>query len=237
MKKMITSVSQGQIDGFATVVADATRKSTREQLVAFNEAGHLNSENMQSLLASGGKIALAVAEAVRMRLQEMLNGIVGCLKLISAGKRVVIGATLGTETLASASDLFSVIDGDFSRWGCDKVEQSTPEMAVEVYEQIENADYRKIFGGFGQNLDRLCLTTPQIKRFVVDHVKDYLLEGEGWTYFRFLFKVGNEFFVALVLARSDGSRKVDVYRFSRDDVWGAGNRGRLVVPQLASVAV
>jgi hypothetical protein len=150
-------------------------------------------------------------------------------KLISTDKRVVIGATNGTETLASAHDLFSYISPDFTNWGCDKVEQDTPEVAVLVYEQIEDATYPEIFGSVDQNFDRLVLTTPQIKSFVVNHAKDYILEAE-WTCFRFLFKVGDEFFIADVRVLADGNRDVRVTRFLDASVRHAEYRHRIVVP-------
>ena len=153
------------------------------------------------------------------------------IKLISAGKRVVIGATQGTETLASANDVFSSISSDFKNWGCDKVEPATPDVAVLVYEQIEDATYPKIFGSLNQNLDRLTLTTPQIKNFVVNHAKDYLLDAE-WTCFRFLFKVGSELFIADVRVLKDGNREVRVTRFLDESVRHAEYRHRIVVPQL-----
>ena len=156
------------------------------------------------------------------------------LKLISAGKHAVIGATQGTETLASADDVFSYISPDFKNWGCDKAEQATPETAVEVYEQLEDADYPKLFGSLDQNLDHLVLTTPQIKSFIVNHAKEYLLAAEEWTCFRFLFKAGNEFFVADVRILSKGDRAVRVSRFLDGSVRHAQYRHRIVVPQLAA---
>ncbi len=154
----------------------------------------------------------------------------GAIKLISVGKRVVIGATKGTETLASANDVFSYISPDFKNWGCDKAEQETPEMAVAVYEQIEDATYPEIFGSVDQNFDRLVLTTSQIKSFVVNNAKEYLLEAE-WTCFRSLFKVDNEFFIADVRVLADGNRDVRVTRFLDGSVRHANYRHRIVVPQ------
>jgi hypothetical protein len=154
-------------------------------------------------------------------------------KLISTGKHVVIGATDGTETLASSHDLFSYISPDFINWGCDKVEQATPEMAVEVYEQIEDATYPQIFGSIDQSFDHLVMTTSQIKNFVVNNAKDYLLEAE-WTCFRSLFKVGDEFFIADVRVLADGNRDLRVTRFLDGSVRHAEYRHRIVVPQLAA---
>ncbi len=154
-------------------------------------------------------------------------------KLISTGKRVVIGATNGTQTLASANDVFSSISPDFKNWGCDKAEQATPDVAVEVYEQIEDADYPKIFGGLDQNLDRLMLTTSQIKSFVVNHAQDYLLEAQ-WTCFRFLFKAGNELFIADVRVLLGGNHEVRVTRFLDGSIRHAEHRHRIVVPQVVA---
>jgi hypothetical protein len=155
------------------------------------------------------------------------------MRLISAGKSAVISATQGTETIASANDVFSYISPDFKNWGCDRIELPTPEMAVLVYEQIEDADYPKIFGSLDQNLNRLVLTTPQIRSFVVNHAKDYLLEAE-WTCFRFLFKVGSELFIADVRVLSDGSREVRATRFLDGSIRHAEYRHRIVVPQWAT---
>ncbi|SRR6266481_2420007 len=158
---------------------------------------------------------------------------VDCLKLISAGRNVIIGETNGIETLASASDVFSYISPDFKNWGCDKAEQETLEMAVAVYEQIEDATYPEIFSSVDHNFDRLVLTTPQIKSFIVNNAKDYLLEAE-WTCFRFLFEVGNEFFVADVRVLAGGNRDVRVTRFLDGSVRHAKYRHRIVVPQLTA---
>ena len=232
MKDMITlKVTTGQIDGFASVVADATRKKTREELNTFAEAGHLDSATMQRVLANGDKIAAAATKAGMEKLREIASGIFGCLKRISTGKNVVIAATKGTETLASANDVFNYIDSDFNNWGCDKVEEATLETPVEVYEQIEDASYRKIFGGFGQNLDRLRLTTPQIKKFFAAEADNWLRE-DGWAVYHFLFKVGDNFFVVYAFGDADGDRRARVRSLSDESVWGAGHRFRFVLPQL-----
>ncbi|MES2314776.1 MAG: hypothetical protein V4524_02475 [Patescibacteria group bacterium] len=158
---------------------------------------------------------------------------VGCLKLISTDRNVVIGATNGTETLASASDVFGYISPDFKNWGCDKAEQATPEVSVKIYEQTKDAEYPMIFGSIDQNFDRLVLTTPQIKSFILNNAKDYLLEAE-WTCFRFLFKTSDEFFVADVRVLSDGNRDIRVTRFLDGSVRHAKYHHRIVVPQLAA---
>ena len=159
----------------------------------------------------------------------------GCLKLISTGN-VVIGPTNGTEIISTAHNVFDYINHDFKNWGCDVVEwESTPETPVCVYEQIENSSYRKTFCGFGQNLNRLCLTTPQIKKFFAAEADNWLRE-DGWAVYHFLFKVGNKFFVARAFRHEDGYKdgykEVRVDPFSKDIVWYAEYRYRFVLPQL-----
>jgi hypothetical protein len=111
-------------------------------------------------------------------------------------------------------------------------DESRPETEVAIYEMIKDGTYAKLFGGFGENLDRLCLTQAQIKVFCRDHHE--WLRQEGWATF-FLFKVNGELFVAYVIVSADGLYVLRCYadRFSDDSVWSAGNRPRIVVPQLA----
>jgi hypothetical protein len=152
------------------------------------------------------------------------------LSLISKDKNVFVGVTNGTEILASANDLFSYISPDFKNWGRDKVERTTSEVMVDVYEQIEDATYPKIFGSVDENLDRLVMTTPQIKYFVANLAKNYLLNAE-WTCFRFLFKVNNELFVADARVHYDSNRDLRVTRFLDGSIRHAKHHHRIVIPQ------
>lgn len=158
------------------------------------------------------------------------------LNLIFAGKGVVIGATKGTETLASADDVFSYIDPGFKDEGFDENETSTEEVEVEVYEQIEDASYPDIFGSINQDLNRLCLKTPQIKSFIVNHANDYMRDSDEWTYFRFLFKAKEEFFVADARVNVNGERGLRLSPLLRDNVRHAIHRHRIIVPKLDDVA-
>jgi hypothetical protein len=79
------------------------------------------------------------------------------------------------------------------------------------------------------DLNKLVMTQSQIIQFVQKHRK--WLRTDGYATF-FLFKVGDEFFVADVFFNDDGRLEVYVYRFSDDDVWRAEVRHRIVIPQL-----
>ncbi|MBA4320422.1 MAG: hypothetical protein C0412_18650 [Flavobacterium sp.] len=151
------------------------------------------------------------------------------LKLISDGKKVILASTDGKETITNAQKIFpSGIDSDFKNWNLDVPSASTEETKIQVFEIIKDGTFKDIFGSFGENLDRLCLSQAQIISFVKDHSK--WLRKDGYKTF-FLFKMSGEYFVARVDLRFAGLN-VYVHRFSYDNVWPAENRPRIVVPQL-----
>ena len=152
------------------------------------------------------------------------------LRLVSEGQEIIVSACDGQETIAEAGDIFTAgIDSDFARWGTNIPGQATGPTPASVYEQIENANFRKMFTSLGVDLDRLCWSQAQIKCFVRSHKK--WLRSDGWVTF-FLFKVGDEFFVAFVHVDAVDGPRVRVDRFSCGRVWRAERRFRVVVPQL-----
>ncbi len=157
-----------------------------------------------------------------------------CLKLISTNEPVFISRTEGAETLASAIDMFDYMDPNFKAWGCDSVEFPTDEMEVSVYEQIKDADYPEIFGSFGTDLDLLCLTTAQIKSFVLHNAKEYMLDNAEWTCFRFLFSAHGKLFIADVRIHSNNKRDIRVTRFLQGNVRHSIYRHRIIVPLISS---
>jgi hypothetical protein len=86
--------------------------------------------------------------------------------------------------------------------------------------------FQELFGGFGAALDFLGLTQAQIKRFA-KHYRDWLQEGGNGTFF--LFKVGNEFFVAAAYLFSDGQIGMRLRRLTLERIFRAQKRHRLVV--------
>jgi len=154
-----------------------------------------------------------------------LTQIVGHLKLISGDTEIVIGETDGTDTIANASDVFTGrIDPDFVNYGTNVKGQPTKKTKVQVFEVIKDGTFIQTFGGFGENLDRLCLTQNQIKLFVKDHSKWLLKNGYG-TFF--LFKEKGEYFVIGVYLGDGGFRAIMLL----NDVCHGCLR-RVVVPQL-----
>ena len=144
-------------------------------------------------------------------------------------ENLLLPACDGTQTLAQAKKTFPLyLDPDFKNWGLDKKGVVTKETAVQVYELIKNATFAQMFGSLGADLDKLCMTQHQIKAFCEKHA-DWLRADGNATFF--LFKVGDQFFVAHVSVHSVGLCAY-VDRFERDIVWRAEPARRLVVPQL-----
>ncbi|MFM7088394.1 MAG: hypothetical protein ACKOW9_02600, partial [Candidatus Paceibacterota bacterium] len=138
------------------------------------------------------------------------------LKLLSGAETLMLDALDGKETLATAKETFpSGIDGDFKNWGTNKPGVATKEQAVDVHELVKDGTFAQMFGSLGTDLDKLCLTQSQIKNFCKKHPQ-WLRQNGSATFF--LFKVEDQFFVALVGVLSDGLF-VFVYRFERDRVW------------------
>ena len=119
----------------------------------------------------------------------------------------------------------SYIDNDFKNLKLNQASEATKETAVQVHKLAEDATFAKMFTSLSGDLDKLCLTQHQIKRFCVKYPGQL---SQGCATF-FLFKLNGEYFVAHVNVRGDGL-DVFVYRFEFDRLWDAGCGHRLVVP-------
>ncbi len=223
-------VTAGQLETCVTLVTDATRKATGVALRELVKNGVLNSQDVEKVRARGHEVVSAITALVKEKFAELAENIAGCVKLISGAETLSLDATDGSEMIGTADDLFTgYLDGDFKNYGCNVKSKPTGKMNVAVHEMIKDGAYAKIFGYMSEDLNILCLTQPQIIQFVKKHRK--WLRTDGYTTL-FLFKVGEEFFVAYVSLDSDGFLGVFVGRFSRGLVWNAENRRRFVVPQL-----
>ena len=153
------------------------------------------------------------------------------IKPIYIDKKIIIGATDGSGTIAKAEDTFSGwIDPRFVKYDTIVKGQPTKEMTVKFFEVVKEGTFEQIFGSFGKNLDCLCLSQDQIICFVKENAK--WLRADSYSKL-FLFKSKNElFYVASVYCNNSGFG-VGLYRLSFcDNVWWAGYRFRIVVPQL-----
>ena len=160
---------------------------------------------------------------------------VSILRFISTGESIVIPACDGSESLASADDVFNYIDGDFKNWDLDFTSEATPETPTSVYEMDRDANFKGMFFSLNTDLNKLAFSQHQIKEFVQSKDCAKWLRGDGYATF-FLFKKGKgktaKYFVARVYVYSDGYRLVYVRRFGYADVWRADDRHRLVVPKM-----
>lgn len=234
-------IASNRAETLVRAITDGMRKAAEEAIFELEARGVLNDGNFQRVLAQGNKAVAATKTALVTVIAELAENVVGCLRLISGGEKIVIAATDGKETLAEATDVFpAYIDSDFKGWGLNVPSRATNETEATVYEMKDNGTFAQIFGGFGENLDRLCFTQSQIKKFCRDHAR--WLRTDGWATF-FLFtpdggpikKDKSNLFVARVYVDADG-REASVRRFSYDFVWRADGCPRVVLPQLCQSA-
>lgn len=225
------AITTGQKSQGVTVITDATRKGSTSAIEELAENGTLNGDNMQRILGQGDHVSAKVHEFVKKLLAEMAENATDRLKLISGAETLTLSPTDGNEIIAEAGDLFKgYLDSDFVNWNTNVKGNPTEAQNVQVHEMTKDGTFKQIYGGLGTDLNALCLSQAQIIQFVKNHRKWLRTDGYG-TFF--LFKVGDEFFVAYVFVHSDGSLDANVGRFSYGSVWFAVGRFRFVVPQLA----
>lgn len=227
-------ITSGQAEQCVTMIKDAARKAGEEAIAELKENNVINSDNAQRLIEAGDQMATKIKKFVKEMIAEMAEMVRGCLKLISGAETLTLDATDGTETIAQAGSTFNgYLDSDFRNWKLDVASQPTKEQKVSVHEMIEDGTFAKIYNGLSSNLDSLCLTQAQIINFVKKHRKWLRTDGYG-TFF--LFKRGEEFFVARVYVYVDGSLDVHVHGLAFDHVWTADVRHRVVAPQLDTLS-
>jgi len=151
------------------------------------------------------------------------------LHRLFADEEIALDPTEGAETIVKAGDTFTgYLDPDYENWGTNQSSVPTAVTPVEVRELVKDATFAQMFGSLNRPLDELCLTQGQIIGFCRKHRAK--LRSDGYATF-FLFKVGVEYFVALVHVGGDGQLSARVGRLSRDLVWYGVNRHRVVLPQ------
>ena len=142
-------------------------------------------------------------------------------------QNLIIPATK-PRLIADATDVFlGYIDSNFKNY-TETIE--TPETEVNVLEITENGTFKQIFDSISTDTDSLVMTQSQIISFCEKHKRHLRKDGFG-TFF--LFKNGDEFFVAYVSFGDGGRLELDADRFSYDVLWYAESRHRIVVPATA----
>ncbi len=222
-KNTLVTSEVGQVQAIIDVVGIAVMTAAKEISLT------LTTSERQRILAQGDELASDLKAHAIAKMNEIAKQIVGYLKLISGGTEIIIGETDGKSIIAYAEDTFpGHIDPNFVNFGTNVKSQPTKKVKVQVFEQIKDGTFAQIFGGFGENLDRLCLTQSQIIRFVKDYAKWLRTDGYGTS---FLFKEDNKYFVAYLLLGEAGLG-VLVSSLSYNYVWYARYYRWFVVPQL-----
>lgn len=149
-------------------------------------------------------------------------------------KTITLPPTTGKELIFN-NPLFSWTDFDFENYGLNHEEKPTKETEVRIVDLEKDGTFMQIFERIGEkdfgdaqeiDLDKYVLTQSQIIEF-----SKTLKKNDKYDYF-FLMKKDCDFFVADVGFDDGGQLGVGVRRLSYGSVWSAGDRRRLVVPQL-----
>lgn len=190
----------------------------------------LPTEDAQWVIQNTPDAIALMVEAISARNKNENKDVISFLKLIAGSEALTLDAVDGTEVLSDAKDVFSFIDSDLKNWNADEKGVATKETPVNVYEMIKDGTFADLFSSLNVDVEKLFFTQAQIKNFVKKYPN--WLRTDGYATF-FAFKSKGKRFVAHVRFDSDGSLKVDVYRFAYGGVWYAKYRNRFVIPQLA----
>ena len=147
--------------------------------------------HLQRILAQGNILIKHMDAEMKKMMIELSEQRIGYLHLIS-NEEIIIKATKGERTIEKMRNVFRFVDHDLAKQDIDVKGLPTPEMRVEVFKMIKNGTAAEVFGGFGENLDRLCLTQDQIISFVENHTKWI---GKKICGVSFLTKIKNVYFV------------------------------------------
>lgn len=215
-KKDVTAIESGA--GFIGSLAYKLIKSARQKGISDEQIHELVREGETS-----DEIIDQIVDALfNIRSSEYL-------RCISVGEVLILDECDGSEGLVDATDIFVWIDSNFENDGADQKGKATGKTPVVVHEMTKDATFAQMFGSLNADVGKLCLTPHQIKNFVRKFRK--WLRINGWATF-FPFESNNELFVAIVHFYPDGGLRVLVDRFGYLNVWDAGRRHRVVVPQL-----
>ncbi len=230
MNALITS---GQKETGIQVIMNAVRKGVDEMLNDLSTHGVINRENFQQVLAQGGTFAPALAYRLVTEARGMIMDLAKqagrYLKVIGGDdESVVIGRTTGLGFNSNTTVQVSINHG-FRNQDEKSRDRATNEMPVRVLEVIKSGAHAQVFGGLGQDLNRLCLSRDQIISFAVNHCRWFGIGNRGAN-IDFLYRVNGEFRVARARLQAG---LVEI-RWSRlSDVQGLLFCGqRIVIPKL-----
>lgn len=155
------------------------------------------------------------------------------LKDFSGKSSIILSPCDGSGKLLEAKEVFTAgiyyPNPDFAKSIIDKNQViKTKKTKVRVYEVIKNSTLAQMFGCFETEIERLCLTQHQIKKFCKNHSK--WLEYSCMANF-FVFKCGGKVAVAWVGVNLAGLN-IQFRQLNDEEVFLGIYRHRLIVPQL-----
>jgi hypothetical protein len=226
-KSLITS---GQKDQLVQVVSVATRKEIEKVIDALSRAGDLNSENCQRIIAQGDKIVSAIKLVAKGKIIELAGGVTRYLKRVLIDNKFIIDATDGKVSFSKISEVISCRDNDLEEsLYKDTEEESTNKTFVHVYNLFGRATFAKIFGSFGENINRLCFTKKQIMLFAKDYLK--ILKASDSTFY--LFKCGGNIAVMEIQVSVTGQVDILIRKLSDSyEWWGDLHTYNFIIPKL-----
>ncbi len=231
-------ITPDQKKQFVRMGGDVLNGAMEIAISQLEEDREISSDGIQRVLGKGNKLRPKLIQFMKGAILELAEEVKPYLKRISGGKKVSIGASDGKDTLAKAQDVFKAwVDDDFENWDLDIPGEPTEETDVEVHELVRDGTFANIYASTETELESLCLSQAQIKKFCKESPDWLRTEGYG-TFF--LFKKNKKLpaslenlFVARVDVLGDGQLGVGAVRFSYGLVWSCEYRHRFVLPQLA----
>lgn len=226
-KTMNPKLNQKLQTGVVNIIHAVAMKAIAEM----QEDGLLDVDALQRMISYGGQTLGFVKEAIKEILVEMEENSAMRLSPIFGLQNLILDATDGTETFIKSRRLFDkYFDDDFISMGLDVPSHPTDIAKVSVYEMIEGGTFRQILESLSFDLDILCLTQGQILVFLKNHWSHLRTHDERNV---FLFKRGEDFFIAFVDMEDDGSMGIDfIDLFMAIKYWSLDEAFNVIVPQL-----
>ncbi|MES2223687.1 MAG: hypothetical protein V4469_02005 [Patescibacteria group bacterium] len=228
-------VTVAQVENVSHLIENAIKGSVEIVIDELIQKGSIDHTLLQRFLGNGDRLP----EKIIPFLEKMIPGlcfiIKGCVKHIFHNDEIAIPATDGTETLADAADVFiNGVDPAFGEEG--KSGKVTEKTEVEVWEMVEPGSFAELFRSFDRPLDDLCFSQMQIKMFAKHH-RQKLQECNRPNFF--LYKVGGDYFVAIVrFGYEVDTDRIDLSvsrrRFDYNVHWSTDSNGfcfRIIVPK------
>jgi len=140
-------------------------------------------------------------------------------KYLELVKTSILKECDGLYILKQSDDLFGWVDLYFDKWGTNKAQNiSTEEVMVGLYNLIKKSTFSQFFNSATDDLDRICFTHDQIRKWVKENKKDI---SPKWTFF--LSKSGSrQYFVVSVNSRPDGTLDAHVFKLEGTATFGSG---------------